>query len=95
MKPHESPRINKKSIYGDSWPVWNRGIREYSKTCVKMPFSKSQKIGFQDQLSLNEGQKYCSNESILQYFSPSLTYHLSLRSLFCLFLSGRFTLVLM
>ena len=27
MKPHESPRINKKSIRGnsgDSWPVWNR-----------------------------------------------------------------------
>ena len=23
MKPHESPRINKKSIRGDSWPVWN------------------------------------------------------------------------
>ena len=28
MKPHESPRIRKKSIRGDSWPVWNRGIRE-------------------------------------------------------------------
>ena len=30
MKPHESPRINKKSIRGDSgdsWPVWNRVIR--------------------------------------------------------------------
>ena len=30
MKPHESPRINKKSIRGDSrdsWPVWNRGIK--------------------------------------------------------------------
>ena len=29
MKPHESPRINKKPIrgdLGDSWPVWNRGI---------------------------------------------------------------------
>ena len=26
MKPHESPRIRKKSICGDSWPVWNRGI---------------------------------------------------------------------
>ena len=32
MKPHESPRINKKSIRvdpGDSWPVWNRGIKDY------------------------------------------------------------------
>ena len=30
MKPHESHRIRKKSIRGDSgdsWPVWNRGIR--------------------------------------------------------------------
>ena len=29
-KPHESPRIRKKSICGDSgdsWPVWNRGIK--------------------------------------------------------------------
>ena len=31
----------------------------YSKTCVKSPLSKRLKIGFQDQLSLNEGQKYC------------------------------------
>ena len=31
----------------------------------------------------------CSKGSILQYFRPSLSYHLSLRSLFCLFLSGR------
>ena len=31
----------------------------YSKTCVKWPFSKRPKIGFQDQLSLNVGQKYC------------------------------------
>ena len=28
----------------------------------------------------------CSNGSILQYVQPSLSYHLSLRSLFCLFL---------
>ena len=31
----------------------------YSKTCVKRPRSKRPKIGFQDQLSLNAGQKYC------------------------------------
>ena len=33
----------------------------------------------------------CSKGSILQYFRPSLSYHLSLGSLLCLFLSGRFT----
>ena len=32
---------------------------KYSKTCVKRPLSKRQKIGFQDWLSLNAGQKYC------------------------------------
>ena len=48
------------------------------------------KIVFQDRLSLNAGQKYCRmlQESILQYFRPSLSYNLSLRPLFCLFLSG-------
>ena len=30
----------------------------YSKTCVKQLFSKRLKIVFQDQISLNEGQKY-------------------------------------
>ena len=48
------------------------------------------KIGFKDQLSLNAGQRYCKmlQESILQYFRPPLSYHLSLRPLFCLLLSG-------
>ena len=31
----------------------------FSKTCLKHPLSKRQKIGFKDQLSLNAGQKYC------------------------------------
>ena len=31
----------------------------YSKTCVKRPLRKRQKIGFQGQLWLNAGQKYC------------------------------------
>ena len=31
----------------------------YSMPCVKRPLSKGPKIGFQDQLSLNAGQKYC------------------------------------
>ena len=34
------------------WSVW------YRKTCVKQPLSKRPKIGFQDQLKLNAGQKY-------------------------------------
>ena len=47
----------------------------YSKTCVKRPLSKRPKIGFQDQLSLNAGQKYCR---MLKHFRLSLSYHLSL-----------------
>ena len=48
------------------------------------------KIGFQDQLSLYTGQKYCRmlQESILQYIRPSLSYRLPLIPLFCLVLSG-------
>ena len=55
------------------------------------------KIVFQDRLSLNAGQKYCRmlQESILQYFRPSLSYHLSLRHLIHLFLSCCLRQVLM
>ena len=66
----------------------------YNSLTVKFVLSDHSKrrpnIGFQDQLSLNAGQKYCRilQESILQYFRPSLSYHLSLRPLFCLYLSG-------
>ena len=31
----------------------------YSKTCVNLPLSNRSKIGFQNQLSFNAGQKYC------------------------------------
>ena len=31
----------------------------YSKTCVRQPLSKRPKVGFQDQLSLKVGRKYC------------------------------------
>ena len=55
------------------------------------------KVGIQDQLSLNACQKYFRmlQESILQYFRPSFSYHLSLRPLFWLFLSGRLRQVLL
>ena len=39
----------------------------YSKTCVKRPLSKRPKIGFQDQVSLNAGQKYCRMLQGLQF----------------------------
>ena len=39
--------------------MYKQGKNIYSKTCVKRLLSKRPKIGFQDQLSLNAGQKYC------------------------------------
>ena len=73
------------------------GWGSYSKTCVKWPLSKRPKIGFQDQYSLMQVKSIaeCSKESILQYFQPSFNYHLSLRSLFCVFLRGCFTQALL
>ena len=64
--------------------------KKYSKTCLRRPLKEKTKIGFQDRLSLNAGQKYCR---MLQgehsaTLSTSLSFHLSLRSLFCLILSG-------
>ena len=71
VKLTDKQRVNRKCI-----------VFTYSKTCVKYPLSRRQKIGFQDRLLLNEGQKYCSCD-------------LSSRPLFCLFLSARFTQVLL
>ena len=34
-------------------------IEQYSKTGLKQPLKKKTKIGFQDRLKLNAGQKYC------------------------------------
>ena len=34
-------------------------VAKYSKTCVKQPLSKRPKNGFQEQLLLDAGQKYC------------------------------------
>ena len=58
------------------------------KTCVKRPLSKRPQL-VQTNYRLMQIK---SNGSILQTFRPSLSYHLSL---FCLFLSGCFTQVLL
>ena len=75
----------------------SRVMYTYSKTCVKQPPSKRPKLVFKTNYRLMQVKSIaeCSKGSILQYFQPSLSYHLSVRSLFCLFLSGRFTLVLL
>ena len=49
--------INDHRSYQGNLEVVN--LYMYSKTRVKRPLSKRPKIDFQDQLSLNAGQKYC------------------------------------
>ena len=73
-------------------------VSTYSKPCLKRPLQKDQKIiFFKTNYRLMQVKRIaeCSKGSILQYFRPSLSYHLSLRSLFCLLLSGRLRQVLL
>ena len=64
-----------------------------TQTCLKLPLKRRPKIGFQDQLLLNAGQKYC--RMLQGEYSASLSYPLSLRHLFSLFLSGSLRQVLL
>ena len=57
-------------------------ITNYSKTCVKRPLLKIQKIGFQDQLMLVKSIAKCSKGGILQYFRPSLVIEIFVLSIF-------------
>ena len=66
-----------------------------SKTCVKRPLSKYQNW-FPRPIIAECRSKVLQNAprgAICKYFRPSISYHLSLRSFFCPFLSGRFTQV--
>ena len=65
----------------------NFGIYNTVKTCLKRPLKKYQKLVFKNNYHLMQVKNIaeCSKGSILQYFRPSLSYHLSFRSLFCLF----------
>ena len=58
---------------------------------------RDQKLAFKTHYRLMQVKSIaeCSHWSILQYFRPSLSYHFSLRFLFCLFLIGRFRQVLL
>ena len=66
---------------------------KYSKTCVKRPLIKRPRMCFQYQLLLHAGQKYCRMPQ--GEHSVMLLTCIKLPSLFCLFLRGRFTQVLL
>ena len=56
MYPHDSKYQANQLIISD--PLKQQRNKMYSKSCVKRSPSKRPKIGFQDQLFLNAGQKY-------------------------------------
>ena len=65
--------------------------------CIKWSLSQRQKIGFQDQLSLNAGQKYCrmpqgEHSAILSTF---INLPNAIKTIVLSVLSGRFTQVLL
>ena len=64
----------------------------YSKTCVKRPLLKDHELAFKINYRYIQVKNIaeCCKGNILQYFRPALSSHLSLRALFCLFLSGRY-----
>ena len=76
---------------------WSHMGQNNNKTCVKRPLSKRPKQVFKIDYRLMKvkSNAECSLGRILQYFRPSLSYQLSLRPLFRLFSSGRFTQVLL
>ena len=60
----------------------------YSKTCLKRPLKKKTKIGFQDRLLLNAGQKYCrmfqrEHSAILLTFNIKLPFAIKTFILSC------------
>ena len=79
-----------------NYPVGKK-LKKYSKTCLKRQLKKKIKIGFQDQLSLNAGQKYCrilqaGHSAILSTF---IKLPFVINTFVCLFLSGRLRQVLL
>ena len=79
-----------------SGPIASRGssIRSfvnYVKPVLSSHSKRRPKFVFKTDSHLMQVESIaeCSKGSILQYIRPSLRYHLSIRPLFCLFLSGR------
>ena len=67
-------------------------IHVYCRQCTvkRPPTQKEDQLIFKTDYRLMQVKSIaeCFNGSILQYFRPSLSYRLLLRSLFCLFLRG-------
>ena len=79
------------------WWKWQLKTKYTVKTVLSGHPKSTPKLDFNSyyHLMLVKSIAECSKGSILQYFWPSLSYHLSLRSVFCIFLSGRLGQVLL
>ena len=65
------------------------GVIKYSETWLKAATqNEDQKLVFKTDFRLMQVKSFAEGSS-LQYFRPSLSNHLSLRPLFCIFLNGR------
>ena len=73
MKPLQSVQI--------SWFI-HVHILYYSKTGLKRPLKKKTKIGFQDRLSLNAGQKYCRYAILLTFIKLPFVIKICVLSIF-------------
>ena len=73
------------------------GVMAFTVKPVLSGHSKYQIMIFKTYYRLKKVKRIaeCSKGSILHYIRPSLSYHLSLRYLFCLFLSGHLRQVLL
>ena len=62
----------------------------YGKTCLRQPLKKNTKIAFQDQFSLNASQTYCRmlQGELSVTLLTFIKLPLSIKTMFCLFLSG-------
>ena len=77
--------------------VFIRGICTYSKPVLSGHSEILPKLVFKTDYRLMQVKSIAESfkRSILQYFQPLLSYHLSFRSLFGLFLNGRLRQVLL
>ena len=93
---HQAEKVLNNSI--NKIGIMNLRQINYTVKPVKDGHSKKdQKLVFKTNYRLMQVESIaeCFSWSILQYIRPSLRYHLSLRPLFCIFLSGRFRQVLL
>ena len=96
--PYDKILVQSSQYLMDAAHDFRKRLKAYTatgkgKVCTVKPvlsghLKKDKKLGFQTDYRLMQVKSIAECSSILQYFRLSLSYHLTLRSLFCLFWSG-------